>query len=252
MSCRAWCHAWLADVSHFRPRRCAWCRPGLPASLSPSSSPLFPSLLPSRLPCLPYVPSLASIIIDLGLRGPRLYYQQFAQLPLRVRTAIYAWNPLPCHNFTTVHELEAHTDGSATMTDQWPQVPSTAGWNIVVFARDVQGIPWLLGALWGPVATLTTSCYFLGATRPTSPVAEMSAPLILLLRLRAIHIVLPLRCYTDSTNTAGHINTLQKATAEPVLVRRLRQEVRWYRAQVSFEAVHYPGHIGFPPMNVLM
>ena len=141
MSCRAWCHAWLADVSHFRPRRCAWCRPGLPASLSPSSSPLFPSLLPSRLPCLPYVPSLASVIIDLGLRGPRLYHQQFAQLPLRARTAIYAWNPLPCHNFTTVHELEAHTDGSATMTDQWPQVPSTAGWNIVVFARDVQGIP---------------------------------------------------------------------------------------------------------------
>ena len=92
----------------------------------------------------------------------------------------------------------------------------------------------------------------LGATRPTSPVAEMSAPLILLLLLRATHIVLPLRCYTDSTNTAGHINTLQRATAVPVLVRRLRQEVRWYRALASFEAVHYPGHIGSPPMNVLM
>ena len=46
----------------------------------------------------------------------------------------------------------------------------------------------------------------------------MSAPLALLLMLRATHIVLPLRCYTDSTNTAAHINTLQKATAEPRLV----------------------------------
>ena len=30
-------------------------------------------------------------------------------------------------------------------------------------------------------------------------------------------------------------------------MKKLRQEVRWYRLQAPFEAVHYPGHIGFPP-----
>ena len=30
-------------------------------------------------------------------------------------------------------------------------------------------------------------------------------------------------------------------------MKKLRQEVRWNRLQAPFEAVHYPGHIGFPP-----
>ena len=128
------------------------CLPPFPSSLPPPSR----SPSPSRLPSLPYVPSLASIIIDLGLRDPRMHHQQFLQLPLRVRTAIFAWNHLPINNCTQVQELEAHTDGSATMTEQWPQIPSSAGWSIVLFARDIHAKPWFLGALWGPVATRAT------------------------------------------------------------------------------------------------
>ena len=196
--------------------------PGVtPGCLPPLSPPLPPpsgSSFPPRLPSLPYAPSLASIIIDLGLQDPRMHHQQFLQLPPRVRTAIVSWSHLPSDNFMHVQELEAHTDGSATMTDQWPQIPSSAGWSIVLVARDIQGKPWFLGALWGPLSILPSSKYFLGASRPTSPVAEMSAPSALLLMLRATHMVLPLRCYTDSTNTAAHINTLQKATGGPRLV----------------------------------
>ena len=80
------------------------------------------------------------------------------------------------------------------MTGTWPLRPHSAGWGIVFFARDQHGRPWFLGALGGPVATSAKSHFFLGAKRATSPVAELTAPLVLLILLRASHISLPLCC----------------------------------------------------------
>jgi len=74
-----------------------------------------------------------------------------------------------------VDHLEVHTDGSAVLQNGWPAVPISAGWGAVFFAVRGDGSRRLLGALWGPVDVSDTSPYFLGARRPTIPVAELTA-----------------------------------------------------------------------------
>ena len=52
------------------------------------------------------------------------------------------------------------------------------------FAVRQDGARRFLGALWGPVDVNVSSQYFLGATRPTIPVAELTAITIVLMLLR--------------------------------------------------------------------
>ena len=102
----AWSHSGLPPLFLLLPTVCLVSHRAA-CLLAHSPLPL-PALPPFVLPplCLPYVPSLASIISDLGLRDPRCHHLQFAKLSLRVREAIYSWNPLPHCNFTPVEDLE--------------------------------------------------------------------------------------------------------------------------------------------------
>ena len=87
----------------------------------------------------------------------------------------------------------------------------------------------------------------LGARRATSPVAELSAPIMMLRLLRASQIVLPLHWFTDSTYAEGLVKGTQRPTTELVLVSRMRKEVRHYMSQAALQATQYPGLIGCPP-----
>ena len=116
------------------------------------------------------------------LRDPRVPQQFFSSKPQRVIEAIWAWGDLPCDDDTFAFDhLEVHTDGSAVLQNGWPAVPISAGWGAVFFAVRDDGSRRLLGALWGPVDVSDTSQYFLGACRPTIPVAELTAITVLFL-----------------------------------------------------------------------
>ena len=95
------------------------------------------------------------------------------------------WPPCDDDTFSFDH-LEVHTDGSAVLQNGWPAVPISAGWGAVFFAVREDGSRWLLGALWGPVDVSDTSQYFLGAGRPTIPVAELTAITVVIMLLRHV------------------------------------------------------------------
>ena len=71
----------------------------------------------------------------------------------------------------------------------WPAVPILAGWGAVFVAVREDGSRRLLGALRGPVDVSDTSQYFLGAGRPTIPVAELTAITVVIMLLR--HVQFP-------------------------------------------------------------
>jgi hypothetical protein len=84
--------------------------------------------------------------------------------------------------------LELHTDGSAAMGAQWPAIPLSAGWGVVCFAVTPSQSRFL-GALWWPVGVDADSPYYLRATKPTSPVAELTAIMVQLRLLRKVGLV---------------------------------------------------------------
>ena len=97
-----------------------------------------------------------------------------------------AWGPIPCDEDNLgFKELDIFTDGSAVLGGQWPCIPQSAGWSVLFFAKTHEQVRFL-GALWGSVVINQNSSLYLGATRPTSPVAELTAITIALKVIRAI------------------------------------------------------------------
>ena len=66
----------------------------------------------------------------------------------------------------------------------WPAIPIAAGWGALLFAVLQDGTKRFLGAIWGPVETSTVWQYSLRATRPTFPVAELTAVTVALMLRR--------------------------------------------------------------------
>eukprot|EP00974_Lingulodinium_polyedra_P111550 10788765-Lingulodinium_polyedra.AAC.1 len=93
-----------------------------------------------------------------------------------------AWNALRwAPDDAVVKEIEFFTDGAADYTQTWPRTASSAGWGVVVMAPLRTGdTGWrlhLVGATFGPVVTIEGEPAYLGAARPTSPCAEVTAAL---------------------------------------------------------------------------
>ena len=86
----------------------------------------------------------------------------------------------------------------------WPAVPITAGWGAVFLAVWEDGSRRLLGALWGPVDASDASQYFLGAGRPTIPVAEeLTVITVVIMFLRHVQFSGALSWGTDSLYALG-------------------------------------------------
>ena len=79
-----------------------------------------------------------------------------------------------------VRELVVFTDGAATMAKPWPRKVVSAGWSAISLCpargAGLEGgsYAWL-GALYGPVDTDPDGDGHMGAMRPSSPTAELTA-----------------------------------------------------------------------------
>ena len=100
-------------------------------------------------------------------------------------------------------QLIAYTDGSACMTRVWPRLAAEAGWGSVIFAVDASSAWKLAGGIWGQVETDPAAQLFFGASRPTSPVAEITAIASVLRMLRAARVSIPLTILSDSKYALG-------------------------------------------------
>ena len=80
--------------------------------------------------------SAVIFIQDMGLRDPRQFRSCFDRKDVRVRHAIFSWEPLPTQGDDVLFSiLEVHTDGSALLTPTWPQLPVDAGWGCLFFLQ---------------------------------------------------------------------------------------------------------------------
>ena len=128
-----------------------------------------------------------------------------------------------------------------------PAVPISAGWGAVFFAVKPDGSRRSFGALWEPVDVSGTSHYCLGATRPTIPVAELTAITVVLMLLRQIQFQGSVSWGTDSLYALGIMMLGHGAAAECNFVSRARKEARAAKAFWNLKGFHTPSHIGFPP-----
>ena len=119
-----------------------------------------------------------------------------------------------------------HTDGSAVLRKWWPSVPISAGWGALFFALRLDGARRFLGALWGPVDVDVSSQYFLGATRPTIPVAELTAITVVLMLLRHTQFQGSVAWGTDSMYALGIMLMGHGVATECNFVSRARKEAR--------------------------
>ena len=110
----------------------------------------------------------------------------------KVLDQISSWPPADAHGDELCTQLIAYADGSACMTRAWPRLAAEAGWGSVIFAVDASGVWKLAGGVWGPVETDPAARLFFGASRPTSPVAEVTAIASVLRMLRAARVSIPL------------------------------------------------------------
>ena len=104
-----------------------------------------------------------------------------------------------------------------------------------------------LGALWGPVDVCETSQYFLCATRPTIPVAELTAITVVLMLLRQVQVHGTVAWGTDSLYALGIMLLGHGAASECMFVSRARKEARAAKASWNLKGFHTPSHMGFPP-----
>ena len=174
--------------------------------------------------------------------GIRVYSHSFlSSKPQQVVEAIWAWGDPPCDDDTfSFDHLEVHTDGSAVLQNGWPAVPISAGWGAVFFAVRDDGSRRLLGALWGPVDVSDTSQYFLGACRPTIPVAELTAITVVFRLLRHVRFSGTLSWGTDSLYALGIMMLGHGAATACKFVNLARREVRAARASCNIKGYHTP------------
>ena len=115
------------------------------------------------------------------------------------------------------------------MTRAWPRLAAEAGWGAVIFAVDASGVWKLAGGVWGPVETDPAAQLFFGASRPTSPVAEVTTIASVLRMLRAARVSIPLTILSDSQYALGVVLGEDHALLETPLVQLARSKARCYR-----------------------
>ena len=142
---------------------------------------------------------------------------------------ISRWPSAQAHRCEACTQLIACTDGSACMTRAWPRLAAEAGWVAVIIAVDAAGVWRLAGGVWGPAETDPATQFFLGASRPTSPVAEVTAIASVLRMLRAARVSVPLTILSDSKYALGVVLGEDRALSEIPLVHLARSEARRYR-----------------------
>ena len=133
----------------------------------------------------------------------RVPLDELRGLQPEVLEQISRWPSAHAHGDEACTQLIAHTDGSACMTRAWPRLAAEAGWGAVIFAVDASGAWRLAGGVWEPVETDPAAQLFLGASRPTSPVAEVTAIASVLRMLRAARVSIPLTILSDSQYAFG-------------------------------------------------
>ena len=121
----------------------------------------------------------------------------------------------------------------------WPAVPISAGWGAVFFAVRDDGSRRLLGALWGPFGVSDASQYFLGACRPTIPVAELTAITVVFKLLRHVQFSGTLSWGTDSLYALGIMMMGHGVATECKFVNRARREVRVAKASWNIKGLPY-------------
>ena len=189
-----------------------------------------------------------SLMKDMGLRDPRIFPRKFMGKPRRVWQAIQAWGPLPTPETSfPVQHLEVHADGSAVLSTGWPVTPVNAGWGCLVFAIGPDAQRACLGAVWGPVDTLQSSPFVLGARPPTIPVAELSAITHALRMLRLVAYTGTIHWPSDSLYALGIVQGGRGAATELELVTVARTEASFAVWQWALHGTHTPTHIGCPP-----
>ena len=183
------------------------------------------------------------------LRDPRVApHLQFSSKPQRAIEAIWAWGAPPSDDDTFFFDmLEVRTDGSAVLRKGWPVVPISAGWGALFVVVKPDRSWRFLGALWGPVDVNESSQYFLGATRPTIPVAEITAFTVVLMLLRQMQFQGSVAWGTDSLYALGIMTLGYGGATECNFVNGARKEARVAKASWNLKGFHTPSHIGFPP-----
>ena len=176
-----------------------------------------------------------------GTRGwPRTYI--FQQTSAGIED-IWAWGAPPSDDDTFFFDmLEVRTDGSAVLRKGWPVVPISAGWGALFVVVKPDRSWRFLGALWGPVDVNESSQYFLGATRPTIPIAELTASTVVLMLLRQMQFQGSVAWGTDSLYALGIMTLGYGAATECKFVNRAHKEARVAKASWNLKGFHTPSH----------
>ena len=140
------------------------------------------------------------------LRGPRVApNSQFLPVSLSGQSRL-SWLGILSQLMMTLiffDTLEVYTDGSAVLRKGGAFCTHLGCWGALFFAVKTDGTRRFLGALWGPVDVNESSQYFLGATRPTIPVAELTAITVVLMLLRHTQFQGSVAWGTDSMYALG-------------------------------------------------
>ena len=134
--------------------------------------------------------------------------------------------------------LIAYTDGSVCMTRAWSRLAAEAGWGAVIIAVNTSGVWSLVGGAWGPVETDPAVQLFLGASRPTCPVAEVTAIASVLRMFRAARVSIPLTVLSDSKYALGVVLGDDRSLSGLPWVQLALTEARHYRQRAGIEGRH--------------
>ena len=169
-------------------------------------------------------------------------------LPPQCQAEVAQWRSEPHSAEDEVVALRIFTDGSAVLEQAGlGKICAHAGWSVVVFGevRAAGGDPELifLGAVWGPVVTDPLAVGWLGAGRPTAPVAECSAVLVALQLCRVAGCRLPTEVRSDCTHALAVADGARVST-ELSLARGLRNEAELHRQSAPLRGSWVKGHSG--------
>ncbi len=119
--------------------------------------------------------------------------------PLEVSAAWAGWQS--ALDDLDVGHLLVYIDGSAALFAGWPKFVTRAGWAAAfsTFDRSGRGKLSITGAMLAPVVTIAQQPGYLGATKPSASVAELTAgtAALGLLRTRLVSASLLLTIATD-------------------------------------------------------
>ena len=149
-----------------------------------------------------------------------------------------------------VHSIVIYTDGAARLTQGWPRQVACAGWGAIILARSpaAPGQLLWLGALCSGVVCDMAMSGFLGATRPSAPVAELTAITVIfnlmIKRLEAPPPVVAVRA--DSVFALDMVALRARAHANHALVGHARAIAISMRKTSRIILEHVSAHKGEP------